>query len=231
MAHPSPIASPWPVRAVRILLMVVALAAWFTTQALLARRGAATRGIDDLLFALTAGPHAFLLSHPAWADGLLILSSAFIDLLGLFILLRTAFGPTLRPFLGLLILFALRQACQGLISLPLPEGMIWHHPGFPSLLVTYGTSSDLFFSGHTAIAVFGATELARLQRRWLTAAAVLIAVFESAAVIVLRAHYTMDVLTGIIAGLWVAAIVGRLAPPVDRALARLSGAPLRQPPA
>ena len=38
--------------------------------------------------------------------------------------------------------------------------MIWRNPGFPSLLVTYGTASDLFFSGHTAIAVYGALELA-----------------------------------------------------------------------
>ena len=32
---------------------------------------------------------------------------------------------------------------------------------FPALLVTYGTSTDFFFSGHTSIAVYGATELAR----------------------------------------------------------------------
>jgi len=33
--------------------------------------------------------------------------------------------------------------------------MIWHYPGFPSLLVTL-CRNDFFFSGHTAIAVFGA---------------------------------------------------------------------------
>ena len=38
--------------------------------------------------------------------------------------------------------------------------MIWRSPGVPSLLVTYGTSNDLFFSGHTAIAVYGSLELA-----------------------------------------------------------------------
>ena len=60
----------------------------------------------------------------------------------------------------LLILYALRQICQGLCALPPPDGMIWRRPGIPSLLVTYGTATDLFFSGHTAIAVFGCIELA-----------------------------------------------------------------------
>ena len=39
--------------------------------------------------------------------------------------------------------------------------MIWRSPGVPSLLVTYGVSNDLFFSGHTALAVYGAIELGR----------------------------------------------------------------------
>ena len=223
MANLSPPAPSWPVRATRILLMAAGLVAWFATQALLARRAAPAGGIDDRLFAFTAGANAFLLGHQAWANALLISSSAGIDLLGIFILLRSAFGPTFRPFLGLLILFALRQVCQGLISLPTPQGMIWRDPGFPTVLVTYGTSTDLFFSGHTAIAVFAATELARFQRRWLTAVAVVIVVFEAAAVILLRAHYAMDVFAGVLAGLWVAAIVGAAAAPVDRALDRCWG--------
>jgi len=152
MNDPSPSERAWAIRTARILLMIAALVIWFGTQALLAKRAAPLHGIDDRVFALTAGANSFLLRHPVWANGLLIVSSALIDLLGLFVLLRAAFGPTLRPFLGLLMLFVLRQICQGLISLPAPEGMIWRDPGFPTLLVTYGTSTDLFFSGHTAIA-------------------------------------------------------------------------------
>jgi hypothetical protein len=69
-------------------------------------------------------------------------------------------------FLGLLTLYALRQICQGLCALPPPERMIWRYPGFPSLLVTYGTATDLFFSGHTAIAVYGAIELGHVGGPW-----------------------------------------------------------------
>jgi hypothetical protein len=43
-----------------------------------------------------------------------------------------------RPFLGLVIVLGLRQIMQALVALPAPPNLIWHYPGFPSLLVTYG---------------------------------------------------------------------------------------------
>jgi hypothetical protein len=89
-------------------------------------------------------------------------------------------------------------------GLPAPPNTIWHYPGFPSLLVTYGVSNDYFFSGHTAIAVLAVTEIARMGRRWLTALGVVIVLFEIATVLILRAHYTMDVFTGIVTGLYAA---------------------------
>jgi hypothetical protein len=147
-------------------------------------------------------------------------TSAIIDVLGLFLLGSAIFGPSFRPFLGLAIVFVLRQLCQGLCALPPPEGMIWRHPGFPSLLVTYGTATDLFFSGHTAIAVYGAVELARLGGPWI-ALGIALAVIEATTVLVLRAHYTMDVFAAIVTGLWVAGVADVLAPVFDRVLAAL----------
>ncbi len=209
----------WKLRVLRLLLIAAALGVWFGTQALLAQRPLPTKGISDRLFSLTASANAYFAAHPGAANSLLIVTSAMIDLLGLFLLLGSILGRTIRPFLGLLILFMLRQVCQAIVALPAPEGMIWHNPGFPSLLVTYATAGDFFFSGHTAIAVYGAVELGRV-RRWLGALGATIAMFLTAVVIVLRVHYTMDIFAGIVAALWVAAIVPRLAPPVDGALAR-----------
>jgi hypothetical protein len=145
-------------------------------------------------------------------------SSALIDALGLFLIGRWLFGGSVRPFLGLFLLMALRQLMQAICALPPPPNMIWHYPGFPSLLVTYHVANDFFFSGHTAIAVFGAIELCRLRRNWLTAAAVLLVVFEIATVLILRAHYTMDVFTGIVAAFWVKDVVNQVSPRIDRPL-------------
>ena len=208
---------------VRLLITVAALALWFWTQSLIAKHALPASGVGDQLQIWTAPVNAYLYEHQQAANVLLILSSAIIDLVGLFLLARWIFGPSVRPFLGLLLVLGLRQLMQALVALATPENMIWHNPGFPSLLVTYSVTNDYYFSGHTAIAVLGATELARLGRPWVTGLAVLMVVFEVTTVLVLRAHYTMDVFTGAIAALYVASVTGRIAPTIDRVLGDMKG--------
>ena len=211
---------PWLLRA---LLVAVGLGGWFGTQAWIARRPFPAGRIGDRLLDLTGPWNRRLRESPRRADGLLVATSAVIDLLAIFVLARGVFGSSIRPLLGLALLFALRQTCQALCALPAPEGMIWRRPGFPSLLVTYGTSTDLFFSGHTALAVYGSLELAR----WGGAAGAIlgaaIVLVEAATVLVLRAHYTMDVYAGAVTAFWVYGLAGSLAPGVDRFLSPLAG--------
>jgi PAP2 superfamily C-terminal len=199
----------------RLIFTALALIIWFWTQSLIGGRSLPATGIGDAMHQWTAPLNSYFYENVHAANALLIVSSGLIDVLGLFLLGSWLFGRTVRPFLGLLILMILRQIMQALCALPIPPHMVWHYPGFPSALVTYTVANDYFFSGHTAIAVFAATQLARFKRRWLTASAIGIVLFEVATVLVLRAHYTMDVFTGIIAALWVAAFCERIAPSVD----------------
>jgi hypothetical protein len=196
--------------AARILITFAALAIWFWTQTLLGARSSPAEGIGDGLHRLTLQVNAYLQGAPRAANALLMASSALIDAIAIFLLASWIFGGKLRPFLGLGMLLVTRQVMQALCSLPAPPGIIWHDPGFPSLLVTYGVANDFFFSGHTAIAVFAAIEVARLRRAWLTALAGCVVLFEVAAVLVLRAHYTMDVFTGALAAVCVAQICGAI---------------------
>jgi len=202
----------------RLVLTAIVLSLWFWTQSLIGARSVPANGIGDAVHNLTAGLNSYFSQNLGAANALLIVSSALIDALGLFLLGRWLFGGTVRPFLGLFLLMVLRQLMQAICALPPPPNMIWHYPGFPSLLVTYNVANDFFFSGHTAIAVFGAIELSRLRRNWLTAIAVLIACFEVATVLILRAHYTMDVFTGIVAALWIAHFAEVISPRLDRVL-------------
>lgn len=201
----------------RIVLAVAALGLWFWTQSLIGGR-APSHGIDDALQNLFSGVNLYFGQHATAANVLLIVSSALIDLLGLFLIAEWVFVGRSRGFLGLVLLLALRQVMQALCALPPPPNMIWRYPGFPSLFVTYNVGNDFFFSGHTAIAVFGALELARLRRRWLTVMGFAVVIFEVATVLILRAHYTMDVFTGGVTALWVAALCDSVAPRVDRLL-------------
>jgi len=200
---------------VRLLVTGIALALWFWTQSLIGERTAPASGIGDALHNLTAGLNSYFARNAGAANVLLIVSSGLIDALGLFLLGRWLFGESVRPFLGLFLLMTLRQLMQAVCALPPPPNMIWHYPGFPSLLVTYHVANDFFFSGHTAIAVFGAIELSRLRRNWVTACAVVLVFFEVATVLILRAHYTMDVFAGIAAAFWIANISERISPRLD----------------
>jgi hypothetical protein len=231
-----PLAVALPVAIGRILVIAISLVIWFWTQRLLARRNTqatAFDGIDapdevtsgnaaisvaicDRLHLRTAKANLRLNQDPRLARSLLISSSLVIDLLGLYMLGSAILGATFEPFLGLFMLFALRQIIQAYCPLPPPDGMIWRDTGFPTLLVTYGTSNDLFFSGHTAIAVYGAAMLASALGPPGIAIGIFIVSFEVAAVLLLRAHYTMDVFAGAVTALYIHRLAIDFAPTVDR---------------
>lgn len=204
---------------IRLLFVIAGLGLWFWSQSLIGQKASSGRDIGDWVHQRTAGWHGWLVAHPAGADRLLIGSSLFIDIFGISLLGMAIFGPSVGPFVAMVILFAFRQVCQSIVTLPPPPGVIWRDPGFPSLLVTYGVSNDLFFSGHTALAVLGAIEAFHLAPPWLGWAAIVIALLEACVVIVLRAHYTLDVIAGALAAWWAAALAGAVSPIIDRWLA------------
>ena len=205
----------WPAIGLRTGIVAGALVIWFWTQSLIGRKAAAKDGLGDVILDRTARWHRYLSENPRAANAALIISSLFIDLFGLALVGAAIFGPTFAPFLAIIILFSMRQICQGLCTLPPPPGILWRDPGFPSLLVTYGVANDLFFSGHTGIAVLGAIYAAHSAPTWIAAAAALIALGEAITVLALRAHYTLDVIAGIFAAFLAADIATALAPTLD----------------
>src|SRR6185436_3554045 len=195
--------------------VVAGIAIWFWSQAVLGKRVpkvAYEVPLTDGIHELTRRIHRRYFTNVAAGNRLLIASSLVIDVLGAYLIGSAIFGASIRPYLGLVMIFALRQICQMLCPLPAPAGMVWRYPGVPAILVTYGTANDLFFSGHTAIAVYGAATLAGHWGAWGLALGLLISIFEAATVLVLRAHYTMDVFTGVVCALWVYSIAAKLAP-------------------
>jgi len=206
-----PVASESAARLVfRSLTIVMGLGAWFVSQSLIGTRGFCEGAIGDAVHEWTAPLNGWLVRRPSAANALLIATSGLIDLFGVFLLGSSLFGPSLRPGIALLLLIVFRQISQLTCALPSPPGLIWRYPGFPSLLVTYDVANDFFFSGHTAIAVLAAIEVAKVAPVWLAIAAAVVAFFEAATVLVLRAHYTMDVLTAIVAAFCAEVLASRL---------------------
>jgi len=199
----------------RMAVIAVALVIWFWTQKLIASKGHGLTGIGDGIHRLTTRWHRYFAEHDTAANRALIVSSFCIDVLGLTLIATAVFGPSFAPFISILIVFSLRQISQLCCTLPPPPGIIWRDPGFPTVFVTYGVSNDFFFSGHTALAVLGAIEICHLAPWWLGAAAVLVALGEVVTVLVLRAHYTLDVITGAFAAWLASDLAARIAPTVD----------------
>src|SRR5262249_28772294 len=151
---PSPLVAmtiaPWSVVGVRTAFVVAGIVIWYVTQALLAHRVpkvAYEVPLTDGIHVATARIHKRYFTNKAAGNRLLIISSLVIDLLGAYLLGTAIFGVSFRPFIGLVMLFTLRQICQMLCPLPAPHEMVWRYPGVPAILVTYGTANDLFFSG------------------------------------------------------------------------------------
>jgi len=205
----------WSTIGLRAGVVAGALVAWFWTQSLIARKSAPKDGLGDVVHDLTARWHCYFSTHDRAANAALITSSIFIDLIGLSLIAAAVFGRTFAPFLAILIVFGMRQICQALCTLPPPPGIIWRNPGLPALLVTYDVGNDFFFSGHTALAVLGAIEAAYLGPPWLAVIAASIALGEMLIVLVLRAHYTLDVVAGALAAFLAAEVAGSLSPVLD----------------
>ncbi len=193
--------------ALRVLLIAGSLFLWFLTQKMIGARRLEDGAIYDHFHVLTARCNRWLNQHPKPANAMLVASSFFVDAVTLFVLFYAVLGPSFTPFWGLFGLFALRQMSQASVALPVPQGIIWRDPGVPSLFVTYGVGTDFFFSGHTALAIYGAMQLSALHIPALTIIGAVVAVLQVIAVIVLRAHWTMDVLAGLFAALTVGLIV------------------------
>jgi membrane-associated phospholipid phosphatase len=80
--------------------------------------------------------------------------------------------------------------------------------------VTYHVANDFFFSGHTAIAVLAAIEavqLAPVIPLWIGLIACVIALGEALVVLILRAHYTLDVIAAFFAAFCAAGLANWLA--------------------
>ncbi len=203
--------------------VIVAIWLWFWSQRAISSKPPppAEQGLGDRLFTWGTPINRWYHAHPAAADATLIVTSLLIDVLAIYMFATTIFGETVRPFLAVLIVFAMRQLCEYLVTLPEPDGMIWRNPGFPSLLVTYKTENDFFFSGHTAISCVAAAQLVHAAPTWLAVVGVCVAAIEATTVIVFRAHYTMDVFAAIVAAVTADVIATGIAPSVDDLLRSL----------
>jgi len=81
-----------------------------------------------------------------------------------------------------------------------PEGYLWDFPGFYSLAVPYGKTNDFFFSGHIGCCMLNYFEF-KANKHNKMAYFSLFSLFNQVILMILvRGHYSIDLITGIICG-------------------------------
>mmetsp|Transcript_17415 Transcript_17415/g.19652 ORF Transcript_17415/g.19652 Transcript_17415/m.19652 type:complete len:245 (+) Transcript_17415:1-735(+) len=101
---------------------------------------------------------------------------------------------TMRPLIALIILFLVRALIQRMFQMRQPDGHYWDYPGFPSLTVPYvADRNNFFYSGHVGTAVVVALQYRQEKFYSISYVIGFVAVFEGFTLIVLRDHYTVDV--------------------------------------
>lgn len=204
---------PVSLRLFQALAVVAAYGAWLGSQHLLETTRGVIPGFTDHTHELLSGINHFLNAHPTLANVVLAVSSFEVDLAAVSMVVFFFVRRESRPLLALWLILIIRQLCQASVSIPAPDGMIWRYPGFPTLVVTYTTSTDFFFSGHMALATLVATELtAQGASRWKQIMAWVVAALQALVILSMRFHYVTDVVTGCLAAVaatQLAAALGR----------------------
>lgn len=109
-------------------------------------------------------------------------------------------STTWRPVLTIAIFYALRGICNTIFLMKYPTNLLWEHPGFPSMSVSYHSTSDFFFSGHVGINLICAIELSKMSYKRLSYISYSGIFFQIFTMIAVRGHYSVDLIAGLIAG-------------------------------
>jgi hypothetical protein len=88
--------------------------------------------------------------------------------------------------------------------MPIPNDTLWVYPGFPSIFVTYESSTDFYFSGHTSFAVIASMNLDKKGYKLFGILNIILQIFT---IIVTKSHYYPDILTGFIVPYYIKSII------------------------
>jgi hypothetical protein len=112
-------------------------------------------------------------------------------------LIQSIWTNNLRLPIVYLISITLRQICQFINRLPIPDHMIWFDPGLPTIFMVYEADNDFFFSGHTVTGLAAGVELIKYDNIFAKIYGLFFIIYQIVFVLITRCHYFMDVYAAI----------------------------------
>jgi hypothetical protein len=155
--------------------------------------------LQDALFDLTSFINKWFLQDLRRRNILMICSSSLMDInviMSLYTFLR--YSETYRFAVALAIFFGLRATLVCFCKSPYPEGYNWGYPGIMALFVPYGRTADFFYSGHVGICMIIQLEHREYKRLKMAAYTIFTMCCQIFLMVVCRAHYTIDLVSGLV---------------------------------
>lgn len=135
---------------------------------------------------------------------LILISSLYLDVCFVVMCAHTYMTADLRFFELMGLGLTTRFICQLINRVPGPRGMIWVHPGIPSITVSYKIVNDMFFSGH----MYASLVYTKLLEGYVGPYAYLGPVYQFVTMGVTQSHYFMDIYAAFMTFQYFSAIVG-----------------------
>ena len=157
---------------------------------------------NDVAINAIAGLTRYISQSLDIRDFILILSGVIMDIyFFLFYLFFLKYGKSWQPVIAIGLFYFVRGfIIQRMILFSFYDTYIFSFPGFPSFTVPYYRSADFFFSGHAGVLILIGLYLRDNKQNFFFIVSFLLAIYEGFCLMLLRAHYVIDIIFGVIAG-------------------------------
>jgi len=153
----------------------------------------------DVLFELTSSINSYLIQNTEIRHALLCFASLCLDSLVLlsYVVWIVDWEDWIL-FLSVLMFYTIRAITFSLFQIRFPNNYAFDHPGFPSITVSYLVSNDFFFSGHVGLPTILSFYYYLKLNYLMVFFALLVGVIQATMMLLLRGHYSIDLLFGIL---------------------------------
>ena len=141
----------------------------------------------------------FLAANPVYKNTLIVTASLMLDVCTFVLAFRFVFyEKNYKVGLIGISFYIFRGILQSVFYMKFPSDYIWGHPGIFSITVPYEPANDFFYSGHVGICMICLITFKRSGLKNLTRFAIITLAVEFFTLLVTRAHYFIDLVTGLI---------------------------------
>ena len=142
-------------------------------------------------------------------NAIIITAGLIMDLLFLIISIRfICFHKNCRLLATLVVFYLIRGIIQNMFSFGMPNDYIWGFPGMYSLVVSYYPINDFFYSGHVGSCLISYLEFRRDGCHIMKKIAFSAIFIEAFVLLVTRAHYSIDLIGGVVFAHYLYIIIG-----------------------